>query len=245
MNNDHLQIMLPKSRADTSRCSNLYKGKEVVSVIVFRDVPHSIQRRQLAINCQKFLGDPILLSVPYVVQSDASPDAVSHFMEIFNGSDPQFSPQITDDLMLLAREFGHNDLIATFAPRQVVPSRQENVRDLRQQLASFDRAVTLEADLRMMPNSLAVLPSNISAIREVLDSDLERILSELEKMPEKMNRPSKKRQSDQRKSAAGGRWIRLATWLLVPAHSFSIDTSWPMNAKIMALQHTLAAKVGE
>jgi hypothetical protein len=95
----------------------LYKSKEVASVIVFRDVPHSIQRIQLAINCQKFLDDPILLSVPYVIRSDASPDAFSHFMEILNGSEPQFSPQIADDLLLLAREFGHNNLIATFAPR--------------------------------------------------------------------------------------------------------------------------------
>jgi hypothetical protein len=68
------------------------------------------------------------------------------------------------------------------------------VRDLLQELDSFDRGLTLEADLRMMPNSLAVLQRDISTIREVLDSDLEKILSELEKMPEKMNRPSKKHQ---------------------------------------------------
>jgi hypothetical protein len=74
-------------------------------VIVFRDVPHSIQRRQLAVNCQKFFDDRILPSVPYVLQSDASPDAFSHFMEILNGSGPQFSRQIADDMMLLAREF--------------------------------------------------------------------------------------------------------------------------------------------
>jgi hypothetical protein len=133
-------------------------------VIVFQDVPHSIQRNQLAINSQKFLDDPILLSVPYVVQSDASPDAFSHFMEILNGSEPRFSPQIADDRMLSAREFRHNDLIATFAPRQIVPSRQENVPDLLKQLARFDRGVTLEADLGMMPNSLAVLQRDISAI---------------------------------------------------------------------------------
>jgi hypothetical protein len=122
----------------------LYKGKEVVSVIVFRDVPHSIQRSQLAINCQKFLDDPILLSVPYVILSDASSDVFLHFMEILNGSEPQFYPQIVDDLMLLAREFGHNDLIATFAPRQVMPSRQENVPDLLQQLASLAEAPHLK-----------------------------------------------------------------------------------------------------
>jgi hypothetical protein len=165
MNSNHLHIMRPKSRANKSRCSNLYKGKEVVFVIVFRDVPHSIQHTHLAIDSQKFIDDPILLSGPYVVQSDAPPDAFSHFIEILNGSEPQFSPQIADDLMLLARELGHNDLIANFAPRQVVPSRQENVRDLLEQLASFDTCVTLEADLQMISKSLTVLQHDISAIR--------------------------------------------------------------------------------
>jgi hypothetical protein len=112
-----------------SRCSDLQKGKEAISVIVFRGVPHSIPPTQLAINCQKFLDDPILLSLPYVIQSDASPDAFSHFMEILNGSETQFSPQIADDLMLLARKFEHNHMIATFNPRQDVPTHRENVRD--------------------------------------------------------------------------------------------------------------------
>jgi hypothetical protein len=133
-----------------------------------------------------------------MVQSDASPDVFSHFMEILNGSEPQFSLQIADDLMLLAREFGYNDLIATFAPQQDVPSRQANVRDLFQELDIFNRGATFKADLRMMPNSLAILQRDISVMREALESDFERILSELEKMPEKVNRPRKKRQSDQR-----------------------------------------------
>jgi hypothetical protein len=102
----------------------------VASVIVFQGVPHSIPRTQLAINCQKFLDDPILLSLPYVIQSDTSLDAFSHFMEILNGSEPQFSPQIVDDLMLLARDLVHNGLLATFAPEPGVPSDQENVPDL-------------------------------------------------------------------------------------------------------------------
>jgi hypothetical protein len=49
--------------------------------------------------------------------------------------------------MLLAREFGHNDVIATFAPQQGVPSRRENMRDLLQELDRVDRGATLEADL--------------------------------------------------------------------------------------------------
>jgi hypothetical protein len=67
---------------------DLQKGKEVISVIVFWGVAQSIPRTQLAINCQKFLDDPISMSLPYVVQSDASPDAFSHLMEILNGSEP-------------------------------------------------------------------------------------------------------------------------------------------------------------
>jgi hypothetical protein len=165
MNSDHLHVMPLKSRSDKSRCSDLYKGKEVIFVIVFRDVPHSIQHTQLPINCQKFLDDPILLAPPDVVQSDASPDAFSHFMNILNGSEPQFSPQIADDLMLLGRGFGHNDLIATFAPRQDVSSRRENVCDRLQELGRFDRGATLEADLRLMRDSLAVLQRDISTIR--------------------------------------------------------------------------------
>jgi hypothetical protein len=215
MNSDHLPVMRPKSRADKSPCSNLYKGKEVVSVIVFRDVPHSIQRSQLAMNCQKFLDDPIVPLVPYVVQSDASLDAFSHLMESLNGSEPQFSPQISDDLMLLAREFGHNGLLAIFALRQDVPSRRENVRDLLQELGRVDRGGTFEADLLLIRNSLAVREHNISAIREALDGDFERILSELEKMSEKVNRPSKECQSDQRAFVE-----KLIEWVAVKSISF-------------------------
>jgi hypothetical protein len=68
-------------------------------------------------------------------------------MEDLNGSEPHFSPQIADDLIWLAQEFGHNGLIATFTPRQAAPRRRENVRDLLQELDRFDRGVTLEADL--------------------------------------------------------------------------------------------------
>jgi hypothetical protein len=106
-------------------------------------------------------------------------------MEILNGSEPQFSPQVADDRMLLAREFGDNDLGATFAPGQDVASHQENVLDQLQELARFDRGATHEADLLLMRDSLAVLQRDISAIREVLHGDSERVLSQLEKMPEK------------------------------------------------------------
>jgi hypothetical protein len=50
-NSDHLCKMPPKSRADESRCSNLPKGKEVVSVIVFHDAPYSVRRIELLQYC--------------------------------------------------------------------------------------------------------------------------------------------------------------------------------------------------
>jgi hypothetical protein len=115
-------------------------------------------------NCEKFLDHPIFLSMPYGVRSDASPDAFSHFMEILNGPEPQFSPQIADDLMLLAREFGYNGLLASFAPRQHVPSGRENARVLLQELGRFDRHATLEADVLLMSDSLTVAQRDIWGI---------------------------------------------------------------------------------
>jgi hypothetical protein len=90
-----------KSKADMSQCSNLQKGKEVTSVIRLSDAPHSISPIQLAQHCQKVLDDAILLSTRYMVQLSVSPDAFTHFMEIRDGVEPHFSPEIFDDLMLL------------------------------------------------------------------------------------------------------------------------------------------------
>jgi hypothetical protein len=94
--------MPPKSRADKSRFSNLLRGKEVVSVILLHDAPYSVRRIELLQDCQKFLDDPTLLSSPYIVQSNVSPGAFTHFMEILDGSEPHFSQETVDDLMLLA-----------------------------------------------------------------------------------------------------------------------------------------------
>jgi hypothetical protein len=116
MKSDHLQKILPNSQADKSWCSNLQKGKEVVSVLVLRDVLHSVPRIQLALHCQRFLDDPMLLWSPNVILSDVSIDAFAHFMEILNGFEPQFSRETINDLMLLARKFGYDRLIASLAP---------------------------------------------------------------------------------------------------------------------------------
>jgi hypothetical protein len=102
-NSDHLYKMPPKSRADKSRCSNLLKGKEVVSVILFHDAPYSVRRIELLQHCQKFIDDPTLLSSPYMVQSNVSPGAFIRFMEILDGAESHFSQETVVDLTLLAQ----------------------------------------------------------------------------------------------------------------------------------------------
>jgi hypothetical protein len=101
MGNDCLHKTLSKSKADMSQCSNLQKGKEVISVIRFSDSLHSISFIQLAQHWQKVLDDAILLSTRYVVQSSASPDAFTNFMEILDGVESHFPPEIYDNLMLV------------------------------------------------------------------------------------------------------------------------------------------------
>jgi hypothetical protein len=103
--------MPPRSGADNSRRANLQKGKEVVSVILFRDVLHSVPSIELLHQCQKFFDDPSCLSSLYMIRSNASLDAFKHFMKILDGANIHFSPETFNNLMLLAREFGHNSLI--------------------------------------------------------------------------------------------------------------------------------------
>jgi hypothetical protein len=121
--------MPPKSRADKSQCSNLLKTKEVVSVILFHDAPYPIRRIKLLQLCQKFIDDPTLLSSPYMVQSNVSPGAFTHFMEILDGPESHFSQEAVDDISLLAQEFGRNSLIANLVPQRDVPRHVENARD--------------------------------------------------------------------------------------------------------------------
>jgi hypothetical protein len=58
-----------------------------------------------------------------------SPGAFTHFMEILDWSEPHFSQEAVDDLILLAQESGHNSLIASLAPQRDVPRHEENVHD--------------------------------------------------------------------------------------------------------------------
>jgi hypothetical protein len=64
-----------------------------------------------------------------MVQSNVSPGAFPHFMEILDGSEPYFSQETVDDLILLAQESGHNSLIASLVPQRDVSRHEENVHD--------------------------------------------------------------------------------------------------------------------
>jgi hypothetical protein len=82
-----------------------------------------------------------------MVQSNVSPGAFTHFMEILDGSESHFSQETVDDLILLAQEFGHNGLIASLVPQRDIPRHKENVYDLLQELNSDFRSTTIDADL--------------------------------------------------------------------------------------------------
>jgi hypothetical protein len=74
----------------------------MIYVILFHDALYSVRRIEPLQHCQKFLDDPTLLSSPYMVQPNVSPGAFTHFTEILDGSEPHFSQETVDDLILLA-----------------------------------------------------------------------------------------------------------------------------------------------
>jgi hypothetical protein len=69
-----------------------------------------------------------------MAQSNVSPHAFTHFMEIFDGAELHFAPETSDDLMLLAQEFGHNRLITRLVPHRDFSRREGNVHELLQEL---------------------------------------------------------------------------------------------------------------
>jgi hypothetical protein len=135
----------------------LLGGKEVVSVILFHDAQYSVRRIELLQHCQKFLDDPTLLSSPYMVQSNVSPGAFAHFMEILDGAELYFSHETADYLTLLAQEFGHDGLIASLVPQRDVLRHEENVHDLLQELNRDFRSTTIEANFQYIRDLLGVM----------------------------------------------------------------------------------------
>jgi hypothetical protein len=189
--------MPPRSRADKSRSANLQKGREAVSVIIFLDTLHSVPRIELLRYCQKFLDDSILLLSLYAVRSYASPDAITHFMEILGGAELHFSPETSHDLMLLTQEFGYNNLITRLVPQRDFPRHERNGHKSFQELDRSPRSTTIEAEVQSIRDGFADVQRRLSMIEEQFDDQLETCLSELEKMTELVKQPSQKRPSNQ------------------------------------------------
>jgi hypothetical protein len=101
-----------------------------------------------------------------MVQSNVSPGTFTHFMEILDGSEPHFSQETVDDLILLAQEFRHNSLIANFVPQRDVLRHEENVYDLLQELNRDFRSTTIDADFQSIRDSLGVMQRRISVMEE-------------------------------------------------------------------------------
>jgi hypothetical protein len=135
-------------------------------VIIFRHVPHSVPRIELLRHCQKFLDNPILLSSPYVIQSVVPPDDFTHFMEILGGAELHFSPDTSDDLIKLAREFGHNGLIARVVPQRDFSRLEGNVHELLQELDRSSRNTTIEAEFQSIRDGIADVQPRLSMIEK-------------------------------------------------------------------------------
>jgi hypothetical protein len=166
-------------------------------MILFHDATYSGRRIELLQHCQKFLDNPTLLSSPYMVQSNVSPGAFTHLMQILDGSEPHFSQETVDDLILLAQKFRHSSLIASLVPQREVLRHEENVYALLQELNRDFRSPTIDADLQSIRNSLGIMQGRISVMEKEFGEKLERILSELEEMTERVKHPSKRHRSGQ------------------------------------------------
>jgi hypothetical protein len=166
--------------------------KKTISVILFRDVPHSISRIQLAQHCSTFVDDPILRSTPHAVQSSVSPEAFTYFVEILGCPTLHFSPETFDEMIIVGREFGYNSLITSLAPKRDVRGLDANIHDLLHELDRKHSITIIETNFQSNRDSFAVMQCRISAIADGFDGKLERIPSELGKMIELVKRPSRK-----------------------------------------------------
>jgi hypothetical protein len=133
-----------------------------------------------------------------VIQSDVSSDAFTHFREVLGGAELHFSPKTSENLMLLAREFGHNSLITPLVPQRDFPRREESVHELLQGLDRNPRGTTIKAEFQSIRDGFADMQPRLSMIEEEFNGRREPILSELEKMTELVKQQSQKRPSNQR-----------------------------------------------
>jgi hypothetical protein len=106
-----------------------------------------------------------------------SPDAFTHVLEIRDGAELHCSLETFDDLMLLAREFGHNRLIPRLVRQQDFPRREGNVHELLQELDRSPRGTTIEAEFQSIRDAVSDVQCPLSMIEERFDAEFETILS--------------------------------------------------------------------
>jgi hypothetical protein len=99
-----------------------------------------------------------------MVQSDVSPDALTHFMKLFGGTELHYSPKTFDDRMLLAREFGHNNIITRLALQRDFPRREGNVHELLQDLDRSPRGTIIEGEFQSIRDRVADMQGRLSVI---------------------------------------------------------------------------------
>jgi hypothetical protein len=113
-----------------------------------------------------------------------------YFMEILDGAQMHFSPETFDDLMLLAREFGHNSLITRLVQQRDFPRREGNVRALIQEFDRRPRGTTVEAEFQSIRDGVADVRRCSSMIEEKFDATFEIMISEWDNMTEFVKQPS-------------------------------------------------------
>jgi hypothetical protein len=104
-------------------------------------------------------------------------------MDILGGTELHFSPETSDDLMLLARDFDHNSLIMHLVPQRNFPRRGENLHELWQELDRSPRGIPIEAEFQSIHDGFADVQRCLSMIQEKFDEKLEPMLLGLQKIP--------------------------------------------------------------
>jgi hypothetical protein len=136
-------------------------------------------------------------------------------MEILDGTELHFSPETFDDLMLLAREFRHNMLVARLALQRDLPRREGNVHKLLQELDRSPRSPIIEVEFQSIRDDVADMQRHLSMIEEKFDAKFATTVSELDEMTELVKQPSQKRPSNQRAFIGA-----LIEWISVKSISF-------------------------
>jgi hypothetical protein len=138
-------------------------------------------------------------------------------MEILDGAELHFSPETFDDLMLLARGFGYNNLIAHSVPQRDFLRREGNVDELFQELHRGPRGTAIKAEFQSIRDGVADVQRLLSMIEEKLDAKFERIVSELDKMTELVKQSNQKCPSNKQAFIEA-----LIEWITVKSISFRL-----------------------